>query len=66
MIEILVKQFKCEYCGKIFEKQWLCDYHEKTEHKCPNCKHSYYVYGCELNCTLENEHKKCKFEKSEN
>ena len=60
MKEIFIKNYECDFCKKIF------DNHEKTEHKCPNCEHSYYVYGCELNCDLENQNKKCKFEEKIN
>lgn len=66
MKEIFIKNYECDFCKKIFDKKWLCEYHEKTEHKCPNCEHSYYVYGCELNCDLENQNKKCKFEEKIN
>lgn len=61
MKEILVKQYQCEFCKKIFQAKWECRFHEETEHKCPKCEHSYYVYGCELNCQLKNKNKKCKF-----
>lgn len=57
-----VLRFECEYCGELFDSINMCDLHEKEEHKCPQCKHSYYVYGCERNCTRENKGKKCKFE----
>ena len=63
MKTILVKKYQCEYCNEIFDKQWQCNYHEKTEHKCPECIYSYYVYGCELNCVRENENKNCRFSK---
>ena len=62
---ILVKNYQCEFCGEIFSMKWLCSLHEKEKHKCPNCKHSYYVYGCELNCALEKNNKRCRF-KSKN
>ena len=65
MKEISVIKYQCGFCEKIFDRQWECELHEKEEHLCPECKHSYYVYGCERNCTLENEGKKCKFEEEE-
>ena len=65
MEEIKVTRYKCSYCSKVFESPYVCDWHEKETHLCPKCKHSYYVYGCERNCTLENKGKKCKFEESE-
>ena len=66
MKEIQIPHWQCDYCGKIFARKWECELHEKEEHKCPNCKHGYYVYGCELNCSRINNHKKCKFEDKKN
>ena len=65
MKEIMVPRWECEYCGEMFDSPEMCNFHEKEEHLCPVCKHSYYVYGCERNCALENTGKKCKFEKEE-
>lgn len=61
MTEIQVPHWKCDYCGEVFSRMWECSLHENEQHKCPNCKYSYYVYGCELNCSRINNHKKCKF-----
>ena len=61
MHTILIENYACDFCNKIFDKKWECENHEMSEHKCPNCEYSYYVYGCELNCSRINEHKKCKF-----
>ena len=61
MKEIQIPHWQCDYCGKIFARKWECESHELEEHKCPQCEHSYYVYGCELNCELINNNKKCKF-----
>lgn len=62
MKEVLITHYQCEFCYKIFELKWQCDLHEREKHKCPNCIHSYYVYGCELNCELENNKKRCKYQ----
>lgn len=61
MTEIQIPHWQCDYCGKIFSRKWECEIHELEEHKCPKCEHSYYVYGCELNCELTNAGKRCKF-----
>lgn len=61
MREIQVTKYQCEYCGQIFGSEYLCKLHEKEKHKCANCEHSYYVYGCELNCELENDNKRCSY-----
>lgn len=61
MKKIKVVKYKCDFCGKIFDMIWECRYHEEEKHKCPNCVHSYYVYGCELNCVLKNKNKRCRF-----
>ena len=54
--------YQCEYCLATFSTKIGCVEHEKDYHKCPRCKHSYYVYGCELNCDRLNNKNKCKFE----
>ena len=56
----------CDYCNKEFYSEYLCEIHEKDKHICPICEHSYYVYGCEFNCELKNEGKRCRFKKKEN
>ena len=58
---VLVESYQCEFCNKIFENKWECKLHEREKHLCPNCEHSYYVYGCELNCALKNDGKSCRF-----
>lgn len=58
---IFVKKYQCEFCDKIFDTKWECLLHEEETHKCPKCVHSYYVYGCELNCELRNNNKRCRF-----
>ena len=54
-------KYMCDFCGEMFESKGKCEYHEYDKHKCPQCEHSYYVYGCEFNCALENKGKKCKY-----
>ena len=64
---IIMKMYKCDYCGELFDRLNKCTSHELIEHKCPTCIHSYYVYGCELKCYRSDKHKLCKFQKkSEN
>lgn len=58
---ILFEKYQCEFCNEIFDKKWQCELHEKENHMCPKCEHSYYVYGCELNCALRNDGKSCRF-----
>ena len=59
--QITMKMYKCEYCGKMFDRLNKCASHELFEHKCPTCVHSYYVYGCELQCSR----KSCKYQNKE-
>jgi hypothetical protein len=66
MKKISIVAFKCDFCDETFSNKLKCRLHEELEHKCPNCIHSYYVYGCELNCHLENNNKKCNFKKKGN
>ena len=64
---VLVENYQCDFCNQVFNMKWQCQLHEKEKHKCPNCEHSYYVYGIELNCELENNRKPCRFkEKKKN
>lgn len=65
MTPVYIKHYKCDFCKEVFSMEWKCEYHEKTRHKCPNCVHSYYVYGCELTCALENHGKPYRFKKKE-
>jgi hypothetical protein len=51
----------CDYCGKEFDVKFHCRMHEREEHKCEICEHSYLVYGCELECERQNKGKKCSF-----
>lgn len=60
---INIPNFQCEYCEKIFKDAFMCELHEREQHLCPNCKSSYYSYGCELNCVRKNKNKPCFFEK---
>lgn len=66
MKEIPIVVFKCDFCDETFSDKFKCYSHERLEHKCPNCVHSYYVYGCELNCNLENNNTTCNFKKKGN
>jgi len=61
--EIQITKYKCTYCGKLFDTYYWCREHEKDEHLCRMCDHSYYVYGCEFNCELLNNGKKCRYKK---
>lgn len=61
MKKITVTKYECDFCGKVFDKEWQCDLHEREEHMCPVCVHGYYVYGCELHCELTDVGKKCHF-----
>ena len=61
----LIPIYVCDYCNKEFDSEYLCEIHEKDKHICPICEHSYYVYGCEFNCELQNEGKRCRFKKKE-
>lgn len=62
---IILTQYTCDYCKKKFNTKRACDDHEKFEHKCLQCEHNYIVYGCESNCELLNENKRCKFKAKE-
>lgn len=66
MKKIMIPNWQCEFCGEVFNNKSLCEIHELEKHKCPTCEHAYYVYGCELNCDLINNHKNCKFKQKEN
>lgn len=59
---IIMKMYKCDYCGELFDGLNKCTSHEHLEHKCPTCIHSYYVYGCELKCS---RNKGCKYQSKE-
>ena len=63
MKELEVIKYQCSYCGKTFDYRADCRHHEKDKHECPECKHSYYVYGCEFRCAQEEAGKKCRFVK---
>lgn len=60
-----MKMYKCDFCEKLFDTLNICISHEYLDHKCPNCINSYYVYGCELQCSRDDEHKNCKYQKIE-
>ena len=62
MKRITIIKYKCEYCDRVFDNEYLCQLHEKDEHKCPNCKHYHHLTTCvngETNCGL----KVCHFER---
>ena len=63
MHEIPIKHYVCDFCGKIYLYKSKCREHERYDHKCKMCEHSYYVYGCEENCERENQGKPCRFKK---
>lgn len=60
MKEITVVKYQCDFCKKKFNTKSDCKFHERSIHKCPNCKHVYYVYGCEQECELKSCHYKPK------
>lgn len=64
--EILIKNYKCDFCDKQFETLELCNEHEIDVHKCPYCEHGYYVYGCEFKCELLNNECECSFTPNKN
>ena len=57
--------YVCEGCGAEFRKKSHCKEHIIVCQRCPECVHAYYVYGCELNCELKNNGKRCNFKKKE-
>ena len=63
MHEIKVTRYVCDYCGNVYGNKNACKQHEKYDHKCKECDHAYYVYGCEFNCARENQGKPCRFKK---
>ena len=54
----------CDHCGEEFRSKRVCAAHEKNCDigNCYQCKHAYWAYGCEFNCELLNNGKKCNFE----
>lgn len=62
---IWVPRYQCSYCGKIYDSKGECRYHEKEKHKCPSCVHSYYVYGCERRCVIEEAGKNCRYKEKD-
>lgn len=59
-IEKTIFVYICEYCGKEFpENEKACLQHELHMHKCPNCKHHFYLFGSEEMCDVSNN---CQFE----
>lgn len=63
MKEILIKKYECDWCKNWFDTPEQALYHEREVHKCPNCKHVWYLYGSEKMCDLN----KCRFKpKDEN
>lgn len=61
MKKITVEMYECEWCGERFFSEKECTAHEKDAHKCPNCIHSFWLYGCERTCELESASKRCSF-----
>lgn len=57
--------YVCDGCGAEYRSERNCKQHEKFCVLCPKCDHAYYVYGCELNCELENNGKRCSFKPKE-
>ena len=57
MKEVHVVMYECDWCGQQFASRGEAAEHERRRHKCPACKHSWYLYGSELMCDLE----KCSF-----
>lgn len=52
----------CDYCGKEFDVKFFCRQHEKEQHKCETCEHSYYVYCTELNCARKDKGQECSYQ----
>jgi hypothetical protein len=62
-----IKLYICDKCGEEFRSKRFCETHEKEckAQNCNLCEHAYWVYGCEFNCELINNGKKCKFKAKE-
>ena len=54
--------YRCSECGELFKTEKAWEEHYRPSHQCPICKHSYLVYGCELECSRQNNEKRCRFE----
>ena len=59
MKKVLIEKYKCDYCDMLFDDEEKASKHEKKAHMCPNCIHSWLLYGSEISCDLN----KCNFEK---
>ena len=46
--------YKCDYCGKLFDKDFLCKEHERYQHKCIKCKYHKITgqYSDEIECIM--------------
>lgn len=48
--------------GDDYEEMQIKKHKNKAfDKRCELCKHFYYVYGCEPNCEMLNNGKKCQF-----
>lgn len=47
-----VKAFKCSFCGKLYQKQYFCQNHEKSCNKNPDSKRA--CFDC-IFCTMKSE-----------
>ena len=57
--------YVCEHCGKEFEDEKDCKFHEKKMHICMKCEHNFFLYGVEQNCDAKRCHFKPKKDVSE-
>ncbi len=62
MKKVLVEKYQCDWCGQQFDTEEEANAHEKNMHKCPNCKHVWFLYGTDQECSLH----ECNFEQKEN
>lgn len=52
-----IVKYQCEYCGELFDKDFVCKVHERYIHECIKCKYHKITgqYSDEIECTR----KKC-------